>query len=484
MSYLTEWKELIYARDPAAWIDKHIRLSELNQPFALFPHQRDILKVMFDFDAQGILPWDTLLWSCVKKSGKTSLLSILSLYWAMTQEAPNEILLVSNDLEQTLSRAYGSLVRLLKYNPTIDPEAIITAKEIKLSNETTIRPIASEYAGAAGSNHGMTCWDELWGYTSERSQRLFEELCVVPTRRNSIRLIATYSGFEAESTLLRTIYLQGVDREEHPDGQAERAHPTLPIYVNRESRLCCYWDHEQGRFPWQTPGYYSAQKRTLRPSAYLRFHENRWSTSSEVFISAELWDGCTDPDHRPLLPTKHIPLFVGVDASLKHDSSAVVAVGFVERDGQELLALAQHRIWHPSPEDPIDLEDDIERYLVELCAQYTVWRIFCDPWQLQSTIQRLSKQRIRIEPYHQTSGGLTKSGQGLFDLLNGRTLLLYRAPDMRQQALSTVAQESTRGWKISKEKSSHKIDAIVALSMACVNALQDHSPHRFAPIWT
>jgi len=30
---------------------------------------------------------------------------------------------------------------------------------------------AREYAGAAGSNHGFTSWDELWAYTSEASTR-------------------------------------------------------------------------------------------------------------------------------------------------------------------------------------------------------------------------------------------------------------------------------------------------------------------------
>jgi phage terminase large subunit-like protein len=482
MSYLSEWRGLIYERDPAAWIEKHILKNELNQPFALYPHQRDILRLMFDFDSDGVLPWDTMVWSCVKKSGKTSLLAILSLWWAMTQEPPNEIVLVANDMEQTLSRAYASIVRLLKYNPTIDPEVIITAKQIQLSNETTIRAIASEYSGAAGSNHGLVGFDELWAYTSERSQRLFEELTSVPTRRNSVKLIVTYAGFESESKLLRDIYLQGVDREEHPEGQAERLHAELPIYANLESRLCCYWDHAQGRFPWQTPRYYAAQKRTLRAAQYLRFHENRWSASAETFINPVLWDACTDPEHRPLLPTKAIPLYVGVDASLKHDSSAVVAVGFVERGGQEYIALAQHRIWHPSPDQPIDIEEDLERYLLELHGRYAVWKVFVDPWQLANTCQRLTKRGVRIEAYPQTVPNLTRSGQALFDLLNGQTLLLYKAPDVRAQALMTVAVESARGWRIAKEKSSHKIDSIVALSMACVAALESSTVHRFRPL--
>jgi hypothetical protein len=66
---------------------------------------------------------------------------------------------------------------------------------------------------------------------------------------------------------------------------------------------------------------------------------------------------------------------------------------------------------------------------------------------------------------------IPRMGQTLFDLLNGRNLRLYPAADLRQQALNTVSLETPRGWRIAKEKASQKIDAIVALAMACVAAV-------------
>ena len=53
---------------------------------------------------------------------------------------------------------------------------------------------------------------------------------------------------------------------------------------------------------------------------------------------------------------------------------------------------------------------------------------------------------------------------------------------LRAQALNTVAIESSRGWRIGKEKASRKIDAIVALSMAMVAALDTPRPARL-DIW-
>jgi hypothetical protein len=132
---------------------------------------------------------------------------------------------------------------------------------------------------------------ELWGYTSESSTRLWEELTPVPTRKNSIRFISTYAGFEGESGLLWDLYKQVVSQDEHPEGQGERLHPDLPIYGNRDARIFAYWDHEP-RMPWQTQTYYDSQRKTLRPRTYLRLHENRWATAEEVFITPEMWDPC------------------------------------------------------------------------------------------------------------------------------------------------------------------------------------------------
>ena len=466
MGILGEWAALIEQRDPAVWIDQHIHRNELNQPFHLYPHQREILRLAFNFDADGRLPYDTILYSAVKKSGKTSILALLSLYWAMTQEAPNEIILLANDLEQTQARAYASIQKLLRYNPAIDPGATVNNKEIHLSNDSVIKPIASEYSGAAGSNHGFVGLDELWAYTSERSRRLFEELTNVPTRLNSIKIITTYAGFENESFLLHGLYKLGVSAEEHPEGKAERIHAELPIYSNPDARLITYWDH-QPRFNWQTPAYYASQKRSLRPSAYLRFHENRWSTSEEAFITPELWDPCIDPGHRPMLPTRECPIFLGVDGSIKHDAAAVVGVRW---DGDH-LALALHRIWQPSPAEPLDLEATIEAELRYLHAHFNVRGIWYDPYQLHRSMTGLSKDGLPCQEFPQTSGNCTRMGQALFDLLTGRNLRLYPSAELRTQALNTVSVDSSRGWRISKEKASAKIDAIVALAMAAVAAL-------------
>lgn len=117
---------------PIALIDKLVKKNELGQPFKLMDHQREILHLAFAFDADGRLPWDTVIYSCVKKSGKTTLNGALILWWAFTQQAPNEILVLANDLEQTLARVFRTMEGIIEHNPELQAEAEVQSKAIYL----------------------------------------------------------------------------------------------------------------------------------------------------------------------------------------------------------------------------------------------------------------------------------------------------------------------------------------------------------------
>src|SRR4029453_5950204 len=118
---------------PIHFIDKLIKKNELGQPFRLSDHQREVLRLAFAFDDNRRFPWDTIIYSCVKKSGKTTLNGALTLAWGFTQEAPNEILILANDLEQTLARVFKTMEGLIKFNPELQAEAEVQARTIYLA---------------------------------------------------------------------------------------------------------------------------------------------------------------------------------------------------------------------------------------------------------------------------------------------------------------------------------------------------------------
>ena len=107
---------------PTTFIDRLIKKNELGQPFKLFAFQREILELAFAFDENGKLSYDTILYTCPKKSGKTTINGALTLWWALTRP-PNTCLLLANDREQTLSLVYSTIEGLIQYNPSFTPNA-------------------------------------------------------------------------------------------------------------------------------------------------------------------------------------------------------------------------------------------------------------------------------------------------------------------------------------------------------------------------
>jgi hypothetical protein len=69
--------ELIH---PITFIDKLVKKNERGDFFAVTDHQREVLRLAFDFDQEGRLPWDVILYSCFKKSGKTTINAALLSY--------------------------------------------------------------------------------------------------------------------------------------------------------------------------------------------------------------------------------------------------------------------------------------------------------------------------------------------------------------------------------------------------------------------
>jgi phage terminase large subunit-like protein len=189
-------------------------------------------------------------------------------------------------------------------------------------------------------------------------------------------------------------------------------------------------------------------------------------SSESSFLDMDWWDDCVEPGLSPALAEHSLPVWVGVDASVKRDSTAIVACAF---EGGR-VRLVWHRIFQPSPDDPLDFENTVERELRALMRRFWVREVRFDPFQLVSTAQRLTNEGVPMVEFAQTPANLTAASSNLYELVKGRNLRLYADADMRLAASRAVALETSRGWRIAKEKQSHKIDVIVALAQAALGA--------------
>ena len=145
------------------------------------------------------------------------------------------------------------------------------------------------------------------------------------------------------------------------------------------------------------------------------------------------------------------------------------------------MRLVCHHVFQPSPDRPLDFEATIERTVLDLSKRFCIARILFDPYQMVATAQRLTRAGLQIEEYLQSLANLTAASQNLFELINAGDLVAYPDAAMRLAISRAVAVESSRGWRIAKEKQNHKIDVVVALAMAALAAVRGQGVGSYLP---
>ena len=445
--------------DPISFITEVLHDPETGKPFELNDAELAFLAKAFELDESGRLKYPELVFAAIKKSGKTALAAMILLTMVLLFGGRfAEGVCCANDLEQSTGRVFTAARRIIETSPLLASAAVITASKIEFPEiGATIIAIASDAPGAAGANPVITVFDELWGYVSERSRRLWDEMTPPPTRKIACRLTVSYAGYEGESVLLEELYKRGLKQ------------PCVGDSLYAGDGLLMAWHHKPIA-AWQTAEWIEQMRGQLRPNAFLRMIENRFVSGESSFIEPEWFDRCVDAQAMPVLADKHLSVFVGVDASVKRDSTAVVGVTW-DRQANKVRLIA-HRIFQPTKAQPLDFEATVEKTVRDLCSRFAVRGVFFDPYQMQAVSQRLQGFGVPMREYPQTEANLTAMGSNLFELIKGANLVVYPDAEIRLAMNRAIAKETPRGWKITKEKTSHKIDVIVALAMAALGAVE------------
>jgi phage terminase large subunit-like protein len=400
-----------WRKHPIVFIETCLINPETGAPFELLPAERQFLEHAFQIGPNGKLLYNEWLYSCPKKSGKTTFEALIVLTMTLLYGgAFPESYILANSLEQGRGRVFEICTRIVQASPLLRDEAQVTAETIKFpSFNAVINVVPSDAGTAAGTNAVIAAFDELWAYVSERSRRLWDEMTPPPTRKIAARLTVTYAGFEGESVLLEELYRRGLQQ------------PQIGEDLHGGDGLLMFWSHKPVA-SWQDEAWLQSMRRE-RASAYQRQVLNEFASSSSQFVDLNKWDRCVHRDIGHVHADLFREVFVGCDASVKHDSSAIVVVSF-DRSTQ-MVRLLTHKIYQPSPDKPLDFELTIESYLLELKRSFQVRAVLFDPYQMQSTAQRLIKAGVPCEEFAQSSPNLTAASQNLFELIDSQALIVY-----------------------------------------------------------
>lgn len=421
-----EWRQYYFNR-PIEFIEHFFFTYDTAELLTLFPFQKQPLREALRRNPDGTFVYRTIIWSWMKKSAKSTVIAAIADWVAMTKPHA-AIKLIGNDLKQADSRVGMYMRRNIEIgqqklvgSDAPYAEHVIAARNatrIKTSGYAIYYPAGSHVEmipidprGEAGGNDDMIVFSELWGWKHKAAEDMWAEMTISPTRYGyAQQWIDTYAGFIGASPILENLYNAVVKEGER------MPFPDNP-YCYRTDGVFATWVTEPLGFPWQTEAYYKSERKVLTKNQFARLHRNQWVTDENAFIDIDWWDRAGDKRHPaegglPLLRPDE-PIVIGMDAGIKSDCFAIVAVSRDPRyqatfrpdaDGDykvradERFIKRYSRVWQGSKEHPLKFYSDNpaditpESELKRLISSYNVFQVCFDPYQLLDFANRMEDE--------------------------------------------------------------------------------------------
>lgn len=480
-----------------------LKLDDPKKPprlIQLQDYQRRILRHIFPpggYSDGRISKYTTIIWSQVKKSGKTQIAANVGSYFAENIDPPNNVLAIANKKDQAEDRVYRSMKPTIKGLGGHVPTASTSKPVMFLTNGTQIRALPNSPATEAGDSYILTLWTEIWAFKTETDERLFAELMPVETQRVSMRWIETYAGYWDESIRLKRMYLQAFKDETERELQ-DGSNPDFPHrarYVAElddivtDDRPACveipeaetfiFWDHER-RMPWQTDEKYRREFNQYPKTEAIRLFQNRWqSSSSEMLEEAWITAACVRERWLDRWENEEL-ITLAVDAAMRHDSIALVGsfksgetyitpfIEIFDPHGQDanLHDLVENRV------KALFDEGRLRPYWDEKEERY-VTPVYFDPFQLHQIRLNCIEHGIDVIEFNQ--GEMRKkSDTMLFNLYKDSLIINPPGREDFNEHLRAGKAKYGEGETIRIVKgttmNAKRIDALVAQSMSCYGA--------------
>jgi len=169
---------------------------------------------------------------------------------------------------------------------------------------------------------------------------------------------------------------------------------------------------------------------------------------------------------------------LGVDGAVSRDNFAVVGVTRHPND-RKRLAVRFCKIWRPPDNGKIDFlgtegDPGPELFIRNICKQYNVLEIAYDVTQLHDMMSRLFREGLAwCSPFSQQNLRAI-ADQDLYDYIIQKKLAHSGDPELREHISNAGSKidDDSKKRRLVKIISSYKIDAAVALSMACYECMR------------
>jgi phage terminase large subunit-like protein len=471
---------------------RHSKGQNAGKPFILLPWQHHVLRELFGrVNPDGTRQHRIGYIELPKKQGKSTTLAGIALYMTMFDSEPGaECYGCGSDREQgsIIYREAASMVRsspaLSKHLEVIDSRKTIVHK----ASNSFYRVLSADAFRAEGLNIHALLFDELH---AQRDRRLWDALRYGgAARRQPLLLSITTAGYDRKSicweqhayaerciadptvdpAFFGCIYAAGPDDDWQSEKTWHKANPSLGQTITLESFAADAREAEQS---------------PSKLNAFLRYRLSVWTTQDVRWLSPDAWGRCGVPLRGDL--EKRV-WYGGLDLASTTDLSALVLVSQDDDGTFDVMPF----FWVPEQNaaertlrDRVDYlgwirdghiratdgnvtdYDVIRRDIVQLSQQYNIRQIGIDRWNATQLSTQLQGDGIDVVGFGQGFGSMSSPSKLTENLVCSEKLRHAGHPVLAWMAANVAIQSDHQGnIKPSKQKSTERIDGMVALVMA------------------
>ena len=469
---------------------RHSKGEWAGQLLRLAPWQRELINELMTPGIDGRRRHRIGYIGLPRKNGKSTLGAALALYGLLADGEPGaEVYSCAGDRRQA-EIVFGEAKRMVSADPELRSIVKVARYHLEGPGHSIYRVLSADAALQQGLNPSLVIFDEVHVQPNEH---LWNAMTLGSgTRRQPLIVGLTTAGFD-EDTLAYRLYAYGRELETGADptfffrwfeapSAAPLADPATWALANPALT---------GTGAFLKADDFAAAIRTTTEAPFRRFRLNQWTAADELWLPAGAWEACRSA--RALDP--RLPVAVGIDLALTHDTTAVVVA---QRQGEDIVLRA--RFWaNPYPvghsqHDAWELDvglvlDELRR----LRATYPVpaARIdgrtrdgpaFCyDPWGFREAANLLWDEGFAMVEVPQTNERLGPATRAFYDAVLDRRVAHDGDPTLAAHIRNVVAIPlGDHGWRLRKitRTSARKIDGAIAAVMAVQQALEASPPAR------
>jgi len=464
-------------------------------PFELLPWQKEVIGKLFGtIKADGTRQYKRVYVEIPKKNGKSELGAGIALRLLFADNEPGaEIYSAASDRDQA-AIVFNVAAEMVRNNPALARRCKIidSTKRIIHNNGGVYRVLSAEAHTKHGFNTQAVIFDELhaqpnrelWdvltaGSGDARLQPIFFAITTAGYDRHSIcfeqheyaRKVA--EGIVDDPSFLPVLYYAKDDDDWTDEKVWYKCNPSLDhtISINSVREAC--------KMAQETP----ALENTFR-----QLRLNQWVKQESRFLPMSHWDAC--------LPLEDLDsdgeMYAGLDLASTTDIAAFVMV-HINDDGtfdvmphfwipeETLRTKHDHEMYaqwvdagyiETTPGNTIDY-NAIREKVRDLGERYQILEIAYDRWNASQLVRDLEDDGATMVPFGQGFQSMSGPTKELLNLVLGHKIRHGGNPVLRWMADNMVVRKDPAGnLKPDKEKSTEKIDGIVALIMALDRAIR------------